>query len=205
MALHETHREDLFAEATALVRRIELRVPGEPHPVVAGCRASGAWSVYFGPDPCYHFDEQGRLRRAFVDDRLYRTQGNTLAQLSRKRHADNVELSRIDLSAADFASVDEPPAPQPMMFNKYIPRTGEWGTADVDYFTVTAPDGPTPQLRSASVGVGRFSFHRARWEDMPTQYPIVNALADLPLEEFGPAWLIETSGGGDVSGQRRLR
>jgi hypothetical protein len=40
---------------------------------------------------------------------------------------------------------------------------------------------------------------------MPTQYLIVNALADLPLREFGPGVLVESSGGGDASGQRRLR
>jgi hypothetical protein len=40
---------------------------------------------------------------------------------------------------------------------------------------------------------------------MPTQYLIVNALAELPLTEFGPATLVEIRGGGDVSGQRRLR
>ena len=101
MALHEVHREDLFAEATALVRRIEWTMPGEAEPVVAGCRASGAWSFYFGPDPCYHFDPAGRLRRAFVADRLYRTQGRTLAQLTRHRAQGKVELQRCDLSARD--------------------------------------------------------------------------------------------------------
>jgi len=40
---------------------------------------------------------------------------------------------------------------------------------------------------------------------MPTQYPIVSALAALPLDEFGPAVLTETAGGGDGSGQRPLR
>jgi hypothetical protein len=99
MALHEAHREDLFAEATALIRRIELHAPGEVTAVVAGCRSSGAWSICFGPDPCYHFDPQGCLRRAFVDDRLYRTQGRTLARLSRSRQDGAVALLRSDLSA----------------------------------------------------------------------------------------------------------
>ena len=30
-------------------------------------------------------------------------------------------------------------------------------------------------------GTGHFEFYRARWEDMPTQFHIVNALADLPI------------------------
>ena len=30
-------------------------------------------------------------------------------------------------------------------------------------------------------GTGTFTFHRARWEDMPSQFHIVNTLADLPI------------------------
>lgn len=64
--------------------------------------------------------------------------------------------------------------------------------------------GPVPTVRSVRQGSESFEFHVASWEQMPTHYPIVNGLAELPLAEFGPAWLVETSGGGDVSGQRRL-
>lgn len=110
----------------------------------------------------------------------------------------------LEASAGEFTAAGAPPPPRPMMFHKYVPRTGAWGEAEVDYFTVTAPDGPAPQVRSARKGTGRFEFRRAAWKDMPTQYPIVNALAELPLIEFEPAWLVETSGGGDVSGQRAL-
>ena len=111
----------------------------------------------------------------------------------------------LDMEAGEFAAAESLPPAQPMMFHKYLPRTGEWGEADVDYFTVTAPDGPAPQVTSIAQGEGRFEFHGARWEDMPTQYPIVTALAGLPLTGFAPAMLVGTTGGGDVSGQRRLR
>ena len=98
-----------------------------------------------------------------------------------------------------------PDAPAPMMFQKYVPRTGALHEADVSYPTVAAPDGPAPHIHAVESGQGRFSFHRASWEEMPTQYPIVNALAGLPLHDFGPATLVRSSGGGDGSGQRRLR
>lgn len=111
----------------------------------------------------------------------------------------------LDVTAGALVDYDGPAPAPPMMFHKYVPRTGEWGEAEIDYFTVTAPDGPRPEMKSAKRGEGRFQFHKARWEDMPTQYRIVNALAELPLRDFGPATLIETSGGGDVSGQRRLK
>ena len=41
--------------------------------------------VYPGGDSMYRFDEQGRLRRAFVDGYLYRTEGRTLAMMERQR------------------------------------------------------------------------------------------------------------------------
>jgi len=111
----------------------------------------------------------------------------------------------LEIDSWDFMAGDVPAPAQPMMFHKYMPRTGEWGEVDLDYMTVTSPDGPAPRVRSVSVGAGEFTFRRARWEDMPTQYPIVNALADLPLRDFGPALLVDSSGGGDASGQRKLR
>ena len=111
----------------------------------------------------------------------------------------------LEIEAGEFVPAEAPAPAGPMMFHKYVPRTGEWGEAEIDYFTVTSPDGPAPQVKSALQGRGRFEFHAARWEDMPTQYPIVTALAALPLTDFGPATLVESSGGGDVSGQRRLR
>jgi hypothetical protein len=108
------------------------------------------------------------------------------------------------LTASGFGPTGERAASRPMIFRKYVPRTGSWGEADLDYLTITAPDGPPPEVRSVARGTGRFAFNAARWEDMPTQYPIVNALAALPLEEFGPAMLVHSSGGGDASGQRIL-
>ena len=119
-------------------------------------------------------------------------------------HAEWEGFRFLDAQASGLAPGDPAPA-VPMMFAKYIPRTGEWGEADVSYATITAPDGPAPVLQSSEIGTGSFAFHPARWEDMPTQYPIVNALAALPLDDFGPAQLVRTSGGGDGSGQTILR
>jgi len=107
MSRHESTREDLFAECTALTRRVELLVPGESEPLVGGCRANGAWSIYFGGDPCYHFDADGRLRRAFADGLLYRTQGVTLARLTREWGEDAVELLRHDLTESEWAGFRE--------------------------------------------------------------------------------------------------
>lgn len=103
MARQESDREDLMREATALGRRAEWNVPGEPQSVIAGIRENGWLSLYFGPDPVYHFDESSRLRRAFVAGRLYRTQGTTLARLTRVRQAAATEMQRHDLNEAELA------------------------------------------------------------------------------------------------------
>ncbi len=98
MARTESHREDLMAEATALVRRAEFLDADGRSVLVAGYRRDGSLSLYLGEDPVYHFDRDGRLKRAFVDGLLYRTQQTTLARLTRDRSKpDHVGLLRHDL------------------------------------------------------------------------------------------------------------
>jgi hypothetical protein len=99
LARLESDREDLMQEAVALVCRVELQLAGLSDSVVAGFRRDGCLALYFGADPYYQFDAEGRLRRARVRDRLFRTQGSTLAQLERVRSAGASELLRQDLSA----------------------------------------------------------------------------------------------------------
>ncbi len=88
---------------------------------------------------------------------------------------------------------------------KYIPKTGEWGIADVQY-AVLSPAGNSDEVpEQAWLGDGTLQFHRARWEDMPTQYNIVNAFADLEINEFRGARISTAVGGKDLSDQRILR
>ena len=93
----EADREDMMAEAVNLRERIELKVPGIDHPVTIGCNDLGHWSFYFGPELMCRFDSNGQLRRAVRGGKLYRTQGGTLAQLTRVRHDDVTNLERRDL------------------------------------------------------------------------------------------------------------
>ena len=97
MARVETDRDDLLREAVALVRRMELRaMPGNPV-IVVGFRPTGWLSIYFDADPMYQFDELGRLRRAYIDGLLYRSEGSVLAQLERQRSEAETTLVRRDL------------------------------------------------------------------------------------------------------------
>jgi recombinational DNA repair ATPase RecF len=98
MARNESDREDMIREATALRNRVEWKVPGESELVFAGVKAAGWLAIYFGPDPVYQFNEEGSLRRAFVDGFLYRSHGTTLARLKRTRRDDQTNLTRLDLT-----------------------------------------------------------------------------------------------------------
>jgi hypothetical protein len=89
---------------------------------------------------------------------------------------------------------------------KYMPRTGEWGTPDVAYPVLT-PDGGgngvTTELRR---GEGTVEFHKARWEDLPTQYHIVNAFHELEIKEYrGASFSKSVGGNAELYDQRILR
>ena len=101
MARQEEPRENLLAEATALVDRAELTVPHETEPVVVGFRREGAASFFFGEDPVYQFTSQGALRRAFVDGLLYKAVDGQLASMTRVRTGSEVQLVRHDLAAQE--------------------------------------------------------------------------------------------------------
>lgn len=88
---------------------------------------------------------------------------------------------------------------------KYMPRTGEWGTPDVEYAVLTPAEGSNAKVQERWVGDGTVEFHRARWEDMPTQYNIVNALADLDVVEWRGGSVTRSIGGKDLRDQRILK
>lgn len=106
MARVEADREDMLHEATGYPRRVEFRVPNRDEVLFAGLRSHGT-SLYIGPDPVFHLDAEDRLRRAFVDGDLYRTQGTTLARLRRRRTDSATDLLRHDLEAAELATLLE--------------------------------------------------------------------------------------------------
>lgn len=105
MTRHEQYREDLLAEATALVERAEFRIAGEPEPVIVGFRRNGAASVYFGQDVAYHFNTGNQLRRAFIDGRLIKADAGRLASLARMRTSDETQLVRHDLDQAESTAL----------------------------------------------------------------------------------------------------
>jgi hypothetical protein len=92
-----------------------------------------------------------------------------------------------------------------ILMHKYIPKTGEWGTAEISYITMTPSSGGNERIEEVWRGEGAVEFHQATWEDMPTQFHIVNVLRNLEVKQYLDAWMIKTVGGRDLSDQRILR
>jgi len=87
---------------------------------------------------------------------------------------------------------------------KYIPKTGEWGEADVAYAVLSPWHAPLSPPAKVWRGKGKVEFHRARWEDLPTQYMIVNAFQELEIREYRGASIEQSVGGRDLGDQRIL-
>jgi hypothetical protein len=114
-----------------------------------------------------------------------------------------LELEASHLKAAPIDNL--PPAP-PTLHYKYMPRTGEWGKADVAYMCIgKGGTDPLVTVKQRLTGNGSVEIHAASWEDMPTQYHITRALASLPILEQRSASVVYSSGGSDIAGQRILR
>jgi hypothetical protein len=99
MARDQSSREDLLREATALVERIELRITSQTSAardrddhVVAGFRANGSASFFFGDDPVYQFNSAGQLRRGYCGGLLFKATHGRLVSLQRVRRLNETQL-----------------------------------------------------------------------------------------------------------------
>ena len=92
---------------------------------------------------------------------------------------------------------------------KYIPHTGgfpdSWGKADTAYVVLTPEKTPNRIITEMWRGEGEVLFHHARWEDLPTQFTIVNILNQLEIIEPRGASIVKSIGGKDLSDQRILK
>lgn len=92
-----------------------------------------------------------------------------------------------------------------MLHYKYVPRTMDWGESDVAYAVMTPATGSNSRVVEAWTGQGSVTWHRARWEDLPTQYSIVNTFANFDIKCFVNGSVTKTVGGKDLSDQRILK
>ncbi len=94
MARDAHDRENLLAEATALVERVSLRLDDSDEEILIGFRRDGGASFYLGADCVYQTNSAGQLRRAYVDERMVKAENGRLVLLTREHTADAVALVR---------------------------------------------------------------------------------------------------------------
>ena len=91
---------------------------------------------------------------------------------------------------------------------KYVPKTGgypgSWGKNDVAYAVLTPSSNSNQVIHKMGKGNGEVIFHPAKWEDLPTQYTIVNTFNQLEIIEYRSATITKTVGAKDLSDQRIL-
>lgn len=100
-----------------------------------------------------------------------------------------------------------PAAGEGLLHYKYIPRTGgNWDAADAAYATLSPWPLHTGALSETKswVAKGTVKFNQATFDQMPTQFRIVNALADLPIEQLLPATVTQTVSTADYRNQKAL-
>jgi acetoacetate decarboxylase len=88
---------------------------------------------------------------------------------------------------------------------KYMPRTGDWGTPDIAYAVLTPSGNSNTVVQEVWRGEGSVQFHKATWEDLPTQFNIVNAIQSLEIKAYRGASIVKSVGGKDLSDQRILQ
>ena len=79
---------------------------GRPNLLFAGFK-KGAFSLYFGDAPIYHFDLEGRWQRAYVDVTHYlKSLDTSVHAIDRVREGANLVLRRRTLGADDIHDLD---------------------------------------------------------------------------------------------------
>jgi len=105
---HTTEAVCLLEQGASYRRRIGLEpvaTPGDP--IFAGFK-HGAFSIYHGDAPIFHFDLEGRWQRAFVDGTHYLKGLDASVQtIDRVREGPNLVLSRTTLAYALASAFDE--------------------------------------------------------------------------------------------------
>ena len=113
MARTEADKEDLIADATAMLPRAEYVAVDQPESSIAwefvtvGIRRDGAVSIYLDQDPFYQFDATGGLRRAYVGGFLFRSSSEGLTRLNRARTSEQTTLESVDLNADQLTDFRE--------------------------------------------------------------------------------------------------
>ena len=159
------------------------------------------------PDPILTGREELGFSKLFCDLQPPRVFRNSVVATGSWEGHQFVELAVDDLVDTDPV-VPAPPGlgnvkSAGVLHYKYLPDTENWGQSAIEHACLS-PAGGSVQVRRVQLGTGRVKFLPTSWEQMPTQYHVVSALAALPQLENRGSWVAEVCGGGDLSDQRKL-
>jgi hypothetical protein len=104
---HQTEADCLLRTGALYRARVGLHPPdGDADLVFAGLKV-GAFSLFFGDAPIYHFDLDGRWQRAFIEGRHYlKGLDTTIHSIDRVREGANLVLKRRMLDEAESWALD---------------------------------------------------------------------------------------------------
>ncbi len=104
---HLTEAACLIEQGATYRRRVGLQpLHGHSDPIFAGFKP-GAFAIYFGDAPFYHFDLEGRWQRAFVAGTHYlKAFDGSVQSIDRVREGPNLVLKRSTLAQAAASEFD---------------------------------------------------------------------------------------------------
>ncbi|MNV21929.1 Acetoacetate decarboxylase (ADC) [compost metagenome] len=141
------------------------------------------------------------------------------AELPEPRQFSNVQHHQASWDGHTFLEMDlselantrpvSPPQPSADALSgtlhwRYLPALDP-ADADIEQAVLTPDGGFEVRYETFKRGKGTVRFLRSNWEQIPTMFHIVNALADLPILESRGATFSSTRGAKDLSDQRVLR
>ena len=112
----------------------------------------------------------------------------------------------LDIAVWDLEPAEAPaanPEHKGLLSYKYMPKTGDWGEADAAYATLTPPAWGGRTI-NVSKGKGSVKWARPTFEELPTQYTVVNGFAELPMLEMRGGYLLDMEGGASGSDTHRI-
>jgi hypothetical protein len=105
---HLTEAECLLEQGTTYRRRIGLKRLAAPGDSIFAGFKPGAFSIYFGDAPIFHFDLEGRWQRAFALGTHYlKGLDGTGQKIDRVREGQNLVLKRAIMADAELNDFDE--------------------------------------------------------------------------------------------------
>jgi hypothetical protein len=104
----ESEAECLLRSGKMYTKRLGLRARSREQEAVFAGFKHGAFSLYFGDAPIYHFDLEGRWQRAFMEGTHYLKSLDTgVAAIDRVREGANLVLRRRTVGFGEASDIDE--------------------------------------------------------------------------------------------------